>query len=129
MKILVCGDRKYINKDYMRSIILQSKPAMVIEGGAAGADTLAKEIAQEAGVEYKEYPAQWNKHGKNAGPIRNQIMLNDNPDIEIVYAFHDHISESRGTKDMVARAQKAHKIVILNGINITMEPTTEHSAL
>lgn len=39
-------------------------------------------------------------------PIRNQKMLDDNPDIDIVIAFHSDLENSRGTKDMVNRARK-----------------------
>jgi hypothetical protein len=53
-----------------------------------------------------EYPAQWHKYGRAAGPIRNQQMLAEGkPDL--VLAFHDDIDGSRGTKDMVNRARRA----------------------
>jgi len=84
---------------------------------SVGADTLAKEWqdARIAIVRAKGsavglpkdlwcagYPADWDTHGKAAGPIRNQSMLDQNPGIELVIAFPG----GKGTADMVARARK-----------------------
>jgi hypothetical protein len=78
----------------------------VIEGGARGADALAASWVRNPGwegtVEHEQYPAEWSLHGKAAGPIRNQEMLDvGKPDV--VYAFPG----GRGTADMVRRANKA----------------------
>lgn len=58
-------------------------------------------------------PAKWKQYGKAAGTIRNQQMLDEHPDIEVVYAFHDDLPKSKGTKDMCQRADKAGKIVFV----------------
>jgi hypothetical protein len=46
--------------------------------------------------------ADWNTHGRAAGPIRNQRML-DEVKPELVVAFPG----GRGTADMVRRAREA----------------------
>lgn len=58
-------------------------------------------------VVHYSHPADWQKYNKAAGPVRNGEMLKLHPDINLVLAFHDDIDSSRGTADMVARAQKA----------------------
>jgi hypothetical protein len=63
-----------------------------------GADTLAGIIAEQIGLQVEVYPADWNRHGQAAGPIRNQQML-DQGRPDIVLAFHANISQSKGTKD------------------------------
>jgi len=80
---------------------------VVIHGGAKGADTLAARSADNQGVTAEAYPADWGTHGKAAGPIRNQQMIDDaKPDV--CWAFVDKpLAESRGTADMVRRARKA----------------------
>jgi hypothetical protein len=109
MKVLICGDRNY--QDYtkvlshIKSLLVDHKELLIIEGGAKGADTLAKEAAIECGVKYKEIKADWKRYGRAAGPKRNQQMLDENPNL--VLAFHPNINESKGTKDMVNRARKA----------------------
>lgn len=70
--------------------------------------------AQECGLDVEVYPAQWNEHGRRAGPIRNQQMLTEGrPDI-VVY-FHLDIDASKGTRDMVTRSRKAG-LPVYNGM-------------
>ena len=71
----------------------------IIHDGAPGADTLAAEVAQELGIRARAYPADWRKHGRAAGPIRNQLMLDDGkPDILVAFPG------GKGTADMIRRA-------------------------
>jgi len=78
---------------------------VIIEGEAKGADLMAREIAEEFDIAVEPYPAQWEIYGKAAGPYRNTTMLvKGKPDL--VLAFHNWISQSRGTKNMVEQAKK-----------------------
>ena len=109
MRILICGDRNYTNYQKILSVLKDLKEQygliLVIEGGAKGADTLAREASKELDILYEEYPADWITHKKAAGPIRNQRMIDEGkPDL--VVAFHGNISESKGTKDMINKAKK-----------------------
>ena len=62
--------------------------------------------ARNNGVKLHEYPADWARHGKRAGPLRNLRMLHEGrPDL--VLAFHDDIENSKGTAHMVTIAQRA----------------------
>lgn len=108
MRVLVCGGRTY--DDYgavSRALdaIYATAPhdtMMVIQGGASGADKLARDWCMERFVSYANYGADWKRHGPSAGPRRNQRMLSDGkPDV--VLAFPG----GRGTADMVDRASKA----------------------
>jgi hypothetical protein len=77
---------------------------LVIAGGARGADTLAVQEARarKPPIPVRVYPADWRRHGKAAGPIRNQQMLDEGaPDL--VLAFPG----GGGTADMVRRARRA----------------------
>lgn len=78
----------------------------VLHGAARGADTLAAEWCSGdrdiARVPCVAFPADWTAHGKAAGAIRNQRMLDDG-EPHIVIAFPG----GRGTADMVRRARKA----------------------
>jgi len=78
----------------------------VIEGEARGADTIAREEAERLGFKVLRFPAQWNTYGKAAGPIRNYEMLKQGqPDL--IVAFHDDISSSKGTAHMLRCAEAA----------------------
>ncbi len=109
MIILVCGSRTWSDHgiifDKLESLPSDAdEDVLIIHGGASGADTIAASIAMGLGYGHRAYPADWNTHGKGAGPIRNQRMLDEGtPDI--VLAFWD--GESRGTLDMITRARRA----------------------
>lgn len=103
--------------------VLHLTPFTVIEGGAVGADDAARQWAHlsplhpTAGesmpgfdgypaVEHLRFNADWDSHGRAAGPIRNQKMLDEGRP-NLVLAFVDKpLAESRGTADMVGRAQR-----------------------
>lgn len=75
---------------------------VVIHGAAKGADELAGVWAAQAGVPVEAYPADWEQHGKAAGPIRNQEMLEQSePTVAI------ECDGGKGTADMRRRLLKA----------------------
>lgn len=75
---------------------------VIIAGGAKGADSAAADFAAVAFCQLQEFKADWNKHGKAAGAIRNQQMLDEGkPDLVVAFPG------GRGTADMVSRAKKA----------------------
>ncbi len=124
MKVLVCGGRTFgsipnradIPDELRRERQKQSDfvsdtldvmfqfelPELLIEGGAPGADTCGMWWATKVGVPIKTFPADWGKHGKSAGSIRNQRMLFEGqPDLVVAFPG------GNGTADMVAKAKRA----------------------
>lgn len=109
MRLLVCGDRHWKNFQLLWQVIGEFNPDVIIEGGARGADTMAKTHAELNEIELLHFPANWELYGKKAGPIRNYQMLREGkPDI--VIGFHENINESRGTKHMLT-ISKQHGIM------------------
>src|SRR5688572_7418190 len=106
MRVLVCGGRDYDNAlrvfFQLDSLRRQHDFLIVIQGGANGADKLAREWCMRRQVSFVTVEAEWETHGKAAGPMRNQKML-DLYEPEIVLAFPG----GRGTADMVRRAEAA----------------------
>jgi predicted Rossmann-fold nucleotide-binding protein len=103
--VLICGGREYANTRLVRETILDLQREgfdQVIEGGARGADTMAREAAQYFGMDVITYWANWEKYGKGAGPIRNQKMLDEGMP-QLVVAFPG----GRGTQNMVNAAIEA----------------------
>lgn len=79
----------------------------IAEGGADGADRMAREWAGNRTVRCLRYYAHWHLHGKAAGPIRNAQMLDEfKPDAVIAFPG------GKGTADMVRRAKAAGVRVI-----------------
>ena len=83
-----------------------------ITGGAA--DTLAAEWAQARAIPCRLFLADWTTHGRAAGPIRDQAML-DTGKPDLVVAFVG----DRGTADMVRRAREAGVLVRQPGLEVT----------
>jgi hypothetical protein len=106
MRILICGDRDWKDYERMGDVLAQVlEPGdMVVEGGANGADVMARDIARRMDIAVWEFPANWEYYGKGAGPIRNSKMLTEGQP-QIVLAFHNDLATSTGTKDMVRKAR------------------------
>lgn len=114
MKVLVCGGRDFNDGmtlgSWLGGINNKRPITLIIEGGAKGADNLARMYAEFANIPCDTYPADWDNLGKKAGPIRNQQMLDEGkPDLVVAFPTKN----SRGTWDMVERARKAGVEVII----------------
>lgn len=101
---LICGGRDFADAelfDTMMGQIVQMRgvPSRVVHGAAKGADMLANEWAWRLAIDTVGVAASWSLHGKAAGPIRNQRML-DEYRPHLVIAFPG----GAGTADMVRRA-------------------------
>ena len=129
MKIyaIVTGDR-YAHQDDWSHVIATALAdhdvTAVVHGDARGIDAIAADVAGGMGVEVIAFPADWNKHGKGAGPIRNTQMLDYLRDqvisgnAGIVLAFHPDISSSKGTKNMAGQAKRAGiQTIVYDGRN------------
>lgn len=106
MKVLVCGGRDFLDGEFVGIVLTrihkETPITLLIQGGAMGADSLAREWARGAMVPNRTYEADWLKHGKAAGPIRNLQMLTDGkPDMVVAFPG------GRGTANMVDQARLA----------------------
>lgn len=110
MRVLICGNRDYTQNTVIKEFIIEQQKTngnlIIIHGAATGADTIASNAAKSLGIPTESYPAQWDKYGRGAGPIRNQQMLDTKPDLVVAFT-HKPLSESKGTKDMITRARRA----------------------
>ena len=107
MRVLICGGRDPIPEvcDAVWNWVMENCAAgdVVIHGAARGVDHEAMIAAQTLpGVKHAPFAADWGTHGKAAGPIRNQRMLDEGrPDLVVAFPG------GRGTADMVRRARAA----------------------
>lgn len=111
MRVLICGGREWTDgAAIQRELAKLAGAALVVEGGARGADRLARHAADALGIPTRTFFADWLRYGRAAGPLRNQQMLDEGrPDL--VLAFHADLARSKGTADMVRRARKAGVLV------------------
>jgi hypothetical protein len=106
MRVIVSGGRDYTNiNSVFQNLDWLDKTygvEVLIQGGATGADYLAKTWAYERGKLCIEYKADWKTLGRRAGPVRNQQMLDEaNPDLVVFFPG------GIGTEDMKKRTTKA----------------------
>jgi len=113
-RVLVCGGRDYDNRAYFFRFmdrVLETirgtgdspkRNAVIIHGGAKGADSLANDYGTERGLRVVLYPADWKTHGRAAGPIRNIKMLTEGQP-HVIIAFKG----GNGTADMIRQGKKA----------------------
>jgi hypothetical protein len=110
-RVLVCGGRKYEDRSRVFHILdnaleaatLAERPFVLIHGGAKGADSLSGLWAEARQVsDVRVYEADWETHGRGAGPIRNQKMLTESQP-HVIIAFEG----GKGTADMIRQGKKA----------------------
>lgn len=115
MVVIVCGGRDFSNREYVFSALDsmhgEERITLLRHGAARGADTLASEWAKSRRVSVDAHPADWEAHGRGAGHMRNQAMLDAVPRVDALMAFPG----GRGTADMVARAERAGVRVVRCG--------------
>ena len=63
---------------------------VVLHGACRGADRLAGRAAIELGHAVEEWPADWDRHGPAAGPIRNAAMLDAGAGLLIAFILDRH---------------------------------------
>ena len=104
-RVLVCGGRNYADQGRVEQVLAEFEPSetMLINGGASGADDLAFKYAKSRRWrEIETYFADWERHGRAAGMIRNREMLMKGaPDIVIAFPG------GKGTAGMVEIARAA----------------------
>jgi len=102
--VLICGGRHYQNRHMLDQVLddihTNYRVDLVIHGAAKGADSLAADWAISRGASVISCPADWDKHGRAAGPKRNAHMLTYEPDLVVAF------SGGKGTENMKKLAKK-----------------------
>lgn len=120
--VLVSGSRDWTDHELIRKVLRQlpsAKNRLLIHGDCRGCDRIAAYIGLQEGFKVKSFPAKWWFLGQKAGPIRNTEMLNYLAECRkkgqrtFVVAFHDNLEKSKGTADLVKKAEEMGFLVPL----------------
>lgn len=112
MKLIIAGSRK---ANYSKTAILTelNKNGIyttdiieIVSGGADGIDKSGEIFASECTYPLKKFPADWAKHGRAAGPIRNRQMAQYADALLLIWD-----GKSPGSKSMKAEMTKLKKPV------------------
>ena len=111
MRVIIAGSRTARYADVVEAITHATGGGKnlagiteVVCGMATGADTHGRTWARAMDIPVREFPADWDKHGKSAGMIRNKQMAGYADAALVVW---DGVS--RGSKDMICRIKKLRK--------------------
>lgn len=111
--VLVCGGRSFADEELLwRKLEVYTAalgPKIVVVTGACpkGADAMAERWASKHFHTVLRFHPDWDSHGKAAGPVRNQEMVDYILPLRNRFAIAFHDGKSPGTADCVARVRKA----------------------
>lgn len=106
MKVVIAGSRGITDYEQVLLAITNSDFHIteVVSGRARGVDTLGECYAEEYALTCSYFPANWNKHGKRAGHIRNAEIARYADAAVIVWD-----GESTGSANMIENMKRLNK--------------------
>lgn len=114
MRLIIAGTRSIPAANAMRLIKKAAKhwelwPDVVLSGESGGVDVAAKALCEcdfafpaSRKVEFEGYPADWDRYGKSAGPIRNREMVDKGDALLLIWN-----GKSPGSRNVLSQALKA----------------------
>lgn len=115
MNVIIAGSRTITGLVVVRAALREAlaswgNPTVgwIGSGGARGVDTVAETVARLIDAPFRCFPADWDKHGRAAGPIRNRQMAEWADAAVLVWDGH-----SRGTANMKQEMERLGKPVFV----------------
>lgn len=112
-KLIVAGGRDFNDAVLLERVLIAladvdyaDMALSIVSGMSRGADALGYQFAQANGVKCYPFPAEWEKHGKRSGFVRNAAMGDF---ADGLLAFWD--GKSLGTDHMISYMQSLTKPV------------------
>jgi hypothetical protein len=106
-RILITGSRTWTAATLLRSTLAhwrQTYPdAVLVHGACRGADLIAAGVWLGWHLPVEPHPADWTRHGRAAGFLRNRLMVDLGADVCLAF-IRDH---SRGAEHTAALATTA----------------------
>ena len=114
MRTIIAGSREGAHMRHLEKAVAECgwEISLVLSGCARGADSLGEEWARRNKIPVERYPADWDRHGKVAGIIRNGEMCEN---AEALIALWD--GQSHGTQHCIKRAREL-------GLRVHIQPLT-----
>jgi hypothetical protein len=104
VKVLVTGSRDWETPQDVFDVLAALRPNLVIHGGCpTGADAFAEQWCADTGTPQDMHPADWGKHGRRAGYLRNKEMVDERPDLVVAFL----LPGSKGTQMTIDLARVA----------------------
>lgn len=118
MKVIIAGTRSINDYKLVVDSIKSSGYTIteVVSGCATGVDWLGEQWARANDIPIKEMPANWDRDGKSAGPMRNRMMAEYADAAVIIWD-----GESRGTRNMIENMIRRKKPYHIGMTSATLE--------
>jgi len=118
MRVIIAGPRHFTEPSHYNELLLAIRESKfditeVVSGCALGVDTWGETWAQVVDNPIVRFPANWERWGKYAGPIRNREMADY---ADALIALWD--GKSKGTSHMI-------KVATEMGIKVHVRTVTE----
>lgn len=111
MRIIITGDRDFLDYERLEQIMLQimekypNETVEIVAGGDKGAESIGELFALKHYLKVARFPANWRRYGSSAGYIRNSDMIDyARQEKGILIAFWD--GKSGGTKNIIQLAKR-----------------------
>lgn len=85
-----------------------------VNGGGRGGDQIGAGIARAWGMTVETHVAKWGEHGRRAGPLRNQAMVELGADVCVALPQ----GQSPGTRHCAALADRAGIPVLVHEVPV-----------
>ena len=113
-RIIIAGSREF--NDYRKMVTKLDELGIhllatmddieIVSGHCSGADICGEKFAKAYNYPLKIFPADWDKYGKAAGPIRNEQMAKYAAEADRGMLIAFPIGESKGTRNMIKLAKQ-----------------------
>ncbi|MBF6331881.1 SLOG family protein [Nocardia transvalensis] len=105
-RILITGSRAWLHRPTIRiALAAVWSPSAILVSGACprGADYLCESCWTHWGGRVERHPADWHRHGRAAGFVRNQRMVDLGADICLAF-IHNHSPGATHTAELATAA-------------------------
>ena len=119
MKLIIAGGRDmFVGEELLKYAVghyIKTQPNEIVSGGASGIDAAGERHAIYGNIDIKRFPANWDEHGRAAGPIRNREMAQYADELLLVWD-----GKSRGSasmkKEMLMLKKPVHEIILRSSL-------------
>ena len=120
--LLIAGSRDFEDWGTFKKVVREyidgdERFTVIVEGGAAGSDMMAREYAEARGMKVEEFRPDWKQFGRAAGPKRNDMMVKFIKERNGT-ALYFWDGQSKGTKQCIESARR-------KGVPVTIWNTAE----